>query len=130
LADWRLSARLAGAALGREHGHRSLSEMPTVAVARPKGEAMKTLIFAVFAQLLDMFTTWWGQVHGAIERNALLPSFLGGIIAIKLSLIVLLIALYVLYRRTKYTRVFNIMIAAPSLWIFTTGMVNLSMEWR
>jgi hypothetical protein len=92
---------------------------------------MKVLVFAVFAQLLDMFTTWWGLLHGAVERNPRLPASLGGIIAVKLSLIVLVIGLYVLYkRRQESVRLFNILIGIPSLFVFSVGMVNLSMEWK
>lgn len=92
---------------------------------------MKILFFGVFTQLLDMVTTWWGLVHGAIERNHLLPSFLGGIVIIKLSVIVLMVATYILYKWTKQSmRFFNVVLAVPSLYIFNVGMTNLSLLWK
>lgn len=91
---------------------------------------MKIALFAMFAQFLDMITTWWDLNHGMIERNPRLPDSINGIIGIKLGLITMIVILYMLFQYVKLPRFFNLLVGIPSIFVFSIGMTNLSLGFK
>lgn len=91
---------------------------------------MIAILFAIFTQLLDMLTTWWGLLHGFAEHN---PHFgehdLTRIVAVKLLLIIILTLAYFLLKKKYQANLMFWLLAAGSVSTFYIAMHNLSLEW-
>lgn len=91
---------------------------------------MTVVIFAVLAQLLDMITTWWGLLHGFAEKNVIYHNNLETILIVKTLLIIGIVCLFILSKRTKNTFAFSLLIGIASIPTLIAAIGNLAMEYK